>query len=159
MWSGWLCGNEGDGVDERVLFYVVGWNLIVDGKCLGCCEEGKEVVGVALRGEWILIVQFEKRRWRVRISMSVDANTEMGRMQKQYETGCVAWTFTTNGCVCLKKQKNSFEYIGTTGWHLQLQELQEQYCEYIACACIQMISMGESPSLSWECLFMTCWFT
>ena len=54
-----------------------------------------------------------------------------------------------DGCVYLKKQRNTFEYIGTTGWHLQLQELQEQYCEYIACACIQMISMGESPSLSW----------
>lgn len=37
-------------------------DLIVDGKCFVWCEEGKEVVGVALRGEWILIVQFVKRR-------------------------------------------------------------------------------------------------
>ena len=46
---------------------------------------------------------------------SVDANIEMGRMQKQYETGCVVWGCNVDGCVCLKKQKNSFEYIETTG--------------------------------------------
>ena len=42
--------NEGDGVDERVLGCVVELDLIVDGKCLGCCEEGREVVRVAFLG-------------------------------------------------------------------------------------------------------------
>ena len=49
-------------MDERVLSCVVGLELIVDGTCLVCCEEGREVVGVALWGEWILIVYFVKRR-------------------------------------------------------------------------------------------------
>lgn len=53
--------NEGDGVDERVPFYVVELDLIVDGKCLVCCAKGREVVGVALWGEWSMIVQFVKR--------------------------------------------------------------------------------------------------
>ena len=56
-----MCGNEDGNVDERVLCCVVELDLIVDGKCLVCCEEGKEVVGVAWWGKWSMIVQFVKR--------------------------------------------------------------------------------------------------
>lgn len=71
-------------------------------------------------------------------TLSVDASNEIQGVPMWMESGCAVWAYTTYGCVCLKKQSNSFEYIGTTGWHLQLQGMQEQYCEYIACACIQM---------------------
>ena len=56
MWSGELCGNDDGNVDERVLCCVVELDLIVDGKCFVWCEEGREVVGVALWGEWSMIV-------------------------------------------------------------------------------------------------------
>lgn len=90
-------------------------DLIVDGKCFVWCEEGREVVGVAFLGlvDTDCVIR-EANRESV-FTLSVDAHIEIGRMQMRNETGWVAWGCNGYGCVCLKKQSNSFEYIGTTG--------------------------------------------
>lgn len=136
----WWCGWKGSflcyGMKSDCRWEVLGLLWRGKGGC-GSCVVGWMEHDCAIR---------EANRESV-FTVCVDANTEMGRMQMRNEAGCAVWGCNVDGCVCLKKQKNSFEYIGTTGWCLQSQGSQDDYCENIACACIQMISMGESPSL------------